>query len=73
MKSYGVEVPEIAINAGLSAMVGNFTALDVECAIRRTKTCPDQAVPNRIADKLLQRERRAGRIAFANGKWSKTP
>jgi len=71
MKSYGIEVPECVLRAGVAAMQGHFVAYDVESAIRAAG-CNGLAVPSRVADKLLQRERRAGRIKFANGKWFRT-
>jgi hypothetical protein len=69
MKSYGYEISDAIIVAGLTAMKGQFTALNVEGALCRAG-CPDGAIPSRVADKLLQRERKAGRIKFENGKWS---
>jgi hypothetical protein len=69
MKSYGYEISDAIIVAGLTAMKGQFLAVDVEIALCRAG-CPDGAMPSRVADKLLQRERKAGRIKFENEKWS---
>jgi hypothetical protein len=69
MKSYGFEVPQAAIDAALSAMTGDFVALDIEQALSKAG-CNPNAIPSRVADKLLQRERRAGRIKFGGGKWT---
>ena len=69
MKSYGYEISDAMIVAGLTAMKGQFLAVDVEIALCRAG-CPDEAIQWRVADKLLQRERKAGRIKFENGKWS---
>jgi hypothetical protein len=69
MKSYGYEISDAIIVAGLTAMKGQFTALNVEDALCRAG-CPEEPIPSRVADKLLQRECKAGRIKFENGKWS---
>ena len=69
MKSYGYEISDAMIVAGLTAMKGQFTALNVEGALCRAG-CPDGDIPSRVADKSLQREHKAGRIKFENGKWS---
>ena len=71
MKSYGIEVPQEVLQAGLDAMQGEFTAMQIESVIRRAG-CDPNAVPSRVVDKLLQRERRDGRIFFLNGKWRKS-
>ena len=71
MKSYGIEVPQEVLQAGLDAMQGEFTAMQIEGAIRRAG-CDPKAIPSRVVDKLLRRERRAGSIFFSNGKWSKS-
>ncbi|MGL4640547.1 MAG: hypothetical protein ACRCVX_12570 [Shewanella sp.] len=70
MKSYGVIVPEGVLQAGLDAMTGQFTAAHVEAAILQAD-CPAGAIASRVTDKLLQRERRAGRIEFSKGFWTK--
>lgn len=71
MKSYGFEIPQSVIDAGLARMKGEFTAVNIEGALLRAG-CPADAIPSRVADKLLQRERKAGRIQFSKGKWKAT-
>ncbi|AXK44070.1 hypothetical protein [Erythrobacter aureus] len=66
MKTAGFELSDEQINAGLAAMTGTFRLFDVERALYRAGV-PDEFegkryVASRSADKLLQRERKAGRI-----------
>lgn len=77
MNVHGYEVPDAVIKAALQSMVGKFTASTIaEAAIAAgaPKTVkPAWAVvycASRIADRLLQRERAAGRIKFANKTWT---
>jgi hypothetical protein len=69
MKTYGVEITPTQITVGLSAMRGRFAMADVVAAlvsagvpVMRNAAFTPEYVAARTADKLLQRERRAGRI-----------
>lgn len=76
MNVHGYEVPQTVIDAVMAAMSGKFTASTledaaVESGAPRTigsgysiKYCA-----SRIADRLIQRERKAGRIKFAEKTW----
>lgn len=63
MKTYGVEITAEQLAAGRAAMTGTFRMHDVTAALARAgvPARPDY-LAGRTADKLLQRERRAGRI-----------
>ena len=54
------------IDAGLAAMVGRFRMADVRSAMYRAG-CVDGSA-DRAADRLLQKERKAGRIRAINNK-----
>lgn len=70
MRVYGKEVTQEQIAAGLAAMTGEFTVSDVEDALERAG-CEYEM---RAADRLLQKERKAGRIKFGpDGKWRTLP
>jgi len=70
MKVQGYEVtPEIE-NACLSAMQGEFRALQIaQAAIRAGVPDRGSSIPDRVADRLLQRERKAGRIKRVGNRW----
>ena len=68
MKSYGIEITEEQVAAGLAVMARPFKAMELEGALRRAGV-PEEANPSRVADKLLQRERKAGRIRFTSNRW----
>lgn len=77
MKVHGVVVPVAALEEGkrLMARRSRFAAHEVETAIRR-KLIEDSMdvgtagdVAFRAADRLLQQERKAGRIVFISGSW----
>ena len=77
MNVHGYEVPDAVIQAALAAMVGEFTASKIEDAAisagapKTVKTSwAIESCASRIADRLLQRERSAGRITFASKAWS---
>lgn len=62
--------------AGLAAMVGTFTFADVRGAIARSEPTGWHDGMYRFADRLLQTERRAGRIRTTPGnkrKWERVP
>ncbi len=66
MKIEGEVVTEAQIDAGLAAMSKDgFTAKDVEMAMLAAGC--SEAAAYRGSDRLLQRERRAGRIKFVRG------
>ena len=77
MNVHGYEVPDEVIRAALAAMVGEFTAPMIEEAAI-SAGAPKTVKPNWaveacascISDRLLQRERTAGRIKFANKTWT---
>lgn len=79
MNVHGVDITDAQIIACMAAMKGSFTAGDVEKAAIAAGV-PAQAVPPgrysaepvamRLVDRLLQQERRRGRIAFKAGRWS---
>ena len=72
----GTSIPEGAVQAGLAAMAKQFVAADVERAMRpaihahmrmTTPDCSDQSIATtamRAADRLIQREKKAGTIRF---------
>jgi hypothetical protein len=68
MKSYGVEVPEDVLEAGRKRMVGWFRALDIEKELIGAG-CAYDATPSRVADRLLQKEKKLGNIKFTSGSW----
>lgn len=69
------EIPEAVQRAAVKAMKGEYIAADIaaaiEKAVARLKSAPDSLVKisGRIADRVMQRERRAGNIVFSRGKW----
>ena len=66
---HGFEVtPEIE-RACLAAMVGKFRAMDIEMAASNAGAPCD--VVMRIADRLIQRERKAGRIKRVGNRWER--
>lgn len=62
MKVYGTEISAAQISCALAAMSGTFTMKDVERALIHAGV-PEPDCSTRAADRLLQRERKAGRIA----------
>lgn len=70
MQVNGKDIAPEHIEAGLAAMIGNFTYASIQSAMKRAG-CGDEAY--RAADKLLQRERKAGRIQTVGSRtWSRT-
>jgi hypothetical protein len=66
MKLYGQEVPQSVIDAANAAMVGRFTPQEINKAICRTGFIRGYGD---IADRLLQRARKAGKIRYEGGYW----
>ena len=77
MRIYGIEITEQQQNACLGAMNGKFKSADIEkaaivagcpkfCNVGRVRP---EYFANRVADRLLQRERAAGRIKFNGIHW----
>jgi hypothetical protein len=62
MNIYGVKISEEQINAAVRSMRGTFTMVDVIHALCRAGVAAEGPVAARAADRLLQRERKAGRI-----------
>ena len=62
MKVYGYEITPEQDAAAVSAMRGNFRAGAVETALTRSGVPDREGIIGRAADRILQRERRAGRI-----------
>jgi hypothetical protein len=73
MRVYGVEVTEDQLRAGVAAMIGEFRMSDVLNALTAAGVSYPRGVAGRAADRLLQRERKAGRIVAVNNKlWRAT-
>jgi hypothetical protein len=68
MKVYGEQISDEQISAALAAMVGEFRMTDVLGAIRRAGVSDTPGVAERAVDRLLQRERKAGRIRAVNNR-----
>ena len=65
MKLYGQEVPQSVIDAANAEMVGRFKFKDVELPAARKRI----GHSGRVADRLLQRARKAGKIRYEGGYW----
>ena len=74
MKTYGRVITDAQIQAGLERMQGIFRASDITWALIMAGVQQNKFVADRSADKLLQRERRAGRIRTTTNKryWERT-
>lgn len=68
MRVYGVEVTEDQLCAGVAAMNGEFRMSDVLKALTAAGVPYPHGVAGRATDRLLQRERKAGRIVAVNNK-----
>jgi hypothetical protein len=68
VKVYGEQIRDEQISAALAAMVGEFRCSDIENALVRAGVREPGAVAMRAADRLLQRERKAGRIRAVNNR-----
>lgn len=74
MKVYGYDVTQEQIKAGLAAMAGQFRMTEVVGAMMRAGVPDRGAIAGRAADRLLQKERKAGRIRAVNNKlWEAIP
>ena len=71
MKVAYYEVPGEVEQAGLDAMTGDFTMRTIEFAVSRAGV-RDSYVAMRIAERLLQREKKAGRIQISGNRKSWT-
>lgn len=79
MNVYGVEITEAQVSSCMAVMQGSFTAGEVEKAAIAAGV-PALAVPPggytaalvamRLVDRLLQKQKRQGRIAFKAGRWA---
>ncbi len=61
MRVYGETIAPETIAAAVERMTGEFRAIDIESVFRRCGHTSSN-VTNRATDRLLQRERKAGRI-----------
>ena len=66
MKVHGEEITELQIEAGLKAMTGKFTLTNIAGALHRAGVTNCE----RTADRLLSREKVAGRIVYSGGFWT---
>ncbi|QPQ55553.1 hypothetical protein IC614_02830 [Allosphingosinicella flava] len=82
MKAEGYTFTEEQVNSGLAAMTGQFRASDIENALEQAGVPRSHHLDGRWgglgvpcmrgADRLLQRERKAGRIThLGNGIWER--
>lgn len=79
MNVHGIEISDLQITACLAAMKGSFVAGDIT-KVAIAHGVPEMVIPpgrffrelvaNRVADRLLQQQKRLGRIEFKGGKWS---
>ncbi len=67
MRVHGIAITPEQIAVGKAAMVGEFTFADVRNAIWEKRIFRYEA--HAIANRLIQQERKARRIEFAQGKW----
>lgn len=75
MNIQGIEITEEQQAAGIAAMVGQFAASDVRAALAKagvTGGKPGDYLVERVADRLMQRERKRGVIRAINTrKWER--
>ena len=67
----GVDITAAQGAAGLAVMTGSFKASDVVAAVIAAGVPNADFLPERVADRLLQQERRAKRIMFGGTRWTK--
>ena len=68
----GIGITAAQRDAGLAAMVGDFSKNNVASAMCRAGVPWDNWVADRAADRLLQTEKKAGRIyTISNRAWRK--
>ena len=78
MKIYGIEITEVQIEACLKRMRshGEFMAGDIAAhvvdRIADANSSVRENVAYRLADRLIQRERKAGRIKYDGKYWNST-
>jgi len=67
----GHEIPEAAIAAAerVIASMPEFELWDVQKALCNAGIPVRDGIANRVADRLLQKARRDGRIRFERGRW----
>ena len=65
---YGWQVPDNVIEACESAMVDGFTAAEIE-SVAILYGAPKNGTSMRIADRLIQKHKRAGHIWFDGKVW----
>jgi hypothetical protein len=68
MKVRGYELTDEQITAGVAAMRDTFVMMDIVGALSRAGVPTAHWIANRAADRLLQNERKAGRIYAVNNK-----
>lgn len=74
MNVFGVAITDDQQAAALAAMQGEFKMMNVVSALVRAGVDVHGPVAGRAADRLLQRERKAGRIkAVDNKNWVTMP
>ena len=66
MKLYGQDVPQSVIDAANAAMVGKFSYEQIFTEARNAGLCRDY---RRLADRLMQIARKAGKIRYEGGYW----
>lgn len=64
----GFEVSEEQLEAGRSAMTGRFRIGDIKRALILAGVSPHDWIAEGAADRLLQKERKAGRVRAVNNK-----
>ena len=67
MKLYGQDVPQSVIDAANAAMVGRFTNDTIVYVIRDARPVVFDIYP--LADRLLQKARKSGKIRYEGGYW----
>lgn len=67
----GVEITPEQIEAGKARMMkgGSFTFFDVQCALRDAGVTEANSVAYRAADRLVQKQRKAGLVHFKSKVW----
>lgn len=68
----GVEITEKQIEAGKARMMtgGAFTFFDIQCALRNAGVPDENSVAYRAADRLVQKQRKAGLVKFEKKVWT---
>lgn len=72
MKVFGCEITKEQLERGIARMTGDFGKNDIAGALARAGVPTAKWIADRAADRLLQAERKAGRIyAINNRTWRK--